>query len=173
MEPYSTAQLSDGERNALPIAADVLTAPAGTLLLIDEPERHLHRSISSPLLMLLFARRPDCGFVISTHDIELALDHRRAATVLVRGCKFEDGVAVRWDADLLAPEADIGEDLKRAVLGARRKLIFVEGTGASLDKSLYNILFPEASVVAAQSCRNVEQAVAGLTGAAGVNWVRP
>lgn len=44
---YSAAELSDGERNALLIAANVLTAPTGTLLVIDEPERHLHRSIIS------------------------------------------------------------------------------------------------------------------------------
>jgi len=36
---HSAIALSDGERNALLIAADVLTAPPGTLLLIDEPER--------------------------------------------------------------------------------------------------------------------------------------
>jgi hypothetical protein len=43
-EPYSIAELSDGERNALLIAATVLTVKPGTLLLIDELERHLHRS---------------------------------------------------------------------------------------------------------------------------------
>ena len=52
--PYSIAELSDGERNAFLIAADVLTAKPGTLLLIDEPERHLHRSIISPLLQSPF-----------------------------------------------------------------------------------------------------------------------
>jgi ABC-type cobalamin/Fe3+-siderophores transport system ATPase subunit len=40
-QPYSAAELSDGERNALLIAGDVLTAPPGTLIIIDEPERHL------------------------------------------------------------------------------------------------------------------------------------
>jgi ATPase subunit of ABC transporter with duplicated ATPase domains len=45
--PYSVAELSDGERNALLIAADVLTAQPGTIFFIDEPERHLHRSIIS------------------------------------------------------------------------------------------------------------------------------
>lgn len=55
--PYSIAELSDGERNALLIAANVLTVKNGTLVLIDEPERHLHRSIISPLLTLLFSRR--------------------------------------------------------------------------------------------------------------------
>ncbi len=47
---YSVAKLSDGERNALLIAATVLSVTPETLLLIDEPERHLHRSIISPPL---------------------------------------------------------------------------------------------------------------------------
>jgi ABC-type lipoprotein export system ATPase subunit len=65
---YGIAELSDGERNAILMAANILTVPKGTLLLIDEPERHLHRSIISPLLTHLFARRPDCAFIVSTHD---------------------------------------------------------------------------------------------------------
>ena len=73
---YSAAELSDGERNALLIAGSVLTAPPGTLLIIDEPERHLHRSIISPLLSQLFEKRSDCGFVISTHDHDLPLEVR-------------------------------------------------------------------------------------------------
>ena len=73
--PYSVAELSDGERNALLIAADVLTADPGTLLLLDEPERHLHRSIISPLLTALFIERADCIFVISTHEVMLPIDN--------------------------------------------------------------------------------------------------
>jgi hypothetical protein len=69
--PYSIPRLSDGERNALLIAADILTVKSGTLLLIDEPERQLNRSIISPLLSLLFARRIDCAFVVSTHAVML------------------------------------------------------------------------------------------------------
>ncbi|KAI3597507.1 hypothetical protein D8I24_6656 (plasmid) [Cupriavidus necator H850] len=38
-DPYSVAQLSDGERNALLLVTDVLTAAPGATLLIDEPER--------------------------------------------------------------------------------------------------------------------------------------
>ncbi|MBL0212265.1 MAG: ATP-binding protein [Holophagaceae bacterium] len=69
--PYSIAELSDGERNSLLIAADVLTAKPGSLILIDEPERHLHRSIISPLLTLLFQKRLDCAFIVSTHEVML------------------------------------------------------------------------------------------------------
>ena len=63
---FSMAQMSDGERNAALIAATVLTVEPGTVLLIDEPERHLHRSIIEPLLTVLFEQRTDCAFVVST-----------------------------------------------------------------------------------------------------------
>ena len=68
-DPYSIAELSDGERNAVLIGANVLTAEPGMVIIIDEPERHLHRSIVSPLLSTLFQKRLDCIFIISTHDV--------------------------------------------------------------------------------------------------------
>ena len=91
--PYSIAELSDGERNALLIASNVLTVKDGTLILIDEPERHLHRSIISPLLTHLFALRPDCAFIVSTHEVMLPIDNPTTRTLLVRGCQFSDQVA--------------------------------------------------------------------------------
>ena len=72
-EPFSISQMSDGERNAVLIAAQVLTVESGTVLLIDEPERHLHRSITEPFLSALFEQRRDCMFVVSTHELALPI----------------------------------------------------------------------------------------------------
>ena len=72
---YSIAKMSDGERSAVLMAAEVLTVESGKTLLIDEPERHLHRSIIEPLLSALFNQRPDCAFVVSTHEIGLPISH--------------------------------------------------------------------------------------------------
>ncbi len=168
---YSIAELSDGERNAFLIAADVLTAKPGTLLLIDEPERHLHRSIISPLLKLLFDKRKDCTFIVSTHDVMLPLDNPNAATLLLRGCEFAGKNVKAWTADLLEPGVPIDEDLKRDVLGARRKIIFVEGTAKSLDLPLYSLVFPQLSVIPKDGCRDVEHAVRGLRGAQEMHWI--
>ena len=169
--PYSIAELSDGERNALLIAASVLTAKTGALILIDEPERHLHRSIISPLLTLLFAKRTDCAFVVSTHDVLLPIDNPSARTLLVRACNFSGNTAVSWDADLVASDAEINDDLKRDILGGRRKLLFVEGSEHSLDGPLYTLIFPSVSVIAKSGCRDVEHAVSGIRDADGLHWV--
>ncbi len=169
--PYSIAELSDGERNAILIAANVLTAKVGTLLLIDEPERHLHRSIISPLLTLLFAKRPDCAFVVSTHDVMLPLDNPTARTLLIRGCAYNGSVVTAWDADLVSSASEIDDDLKRDILGARRKILFVEGAERSLDKPLYSLVFPEVSVIAKGSCRDVERAVVSIRDAVQFHWL--
>jgi ABC-type Mn2+/Zn2+ transport system ATPase subunit len=169
---YSIAELSDGERNALLIAANVLTAKNGTLILVDEPERHLHRSIISPLLTLLMGRRRDCAFIISTHEVMLPLDNPNARTLLIRGCNYAGSTVASWDADLVASKTEIAEDLKRDIFGSRRKLLFVEGAEQSLDKPLYSLVFPNVTVIAKSGCRDVEYAVSGIRDAADLHWVR-
>ena len=169
---YGAAQLSDGERNVLLISANVLTAPPASLLLIDEPERHLHRSIIAPLLGALFGRRKDCGFVISTHDAELALESRESRALLLRSCAFDGKTPTAWEADELAAGAPSDDGLKRDLLGSRRRILFVEGTERSIDKPLYSLVFPMVSVVPKGSCAEVEQAVAGSRAAEALHWLR-
>lgn len=171
--PYSISKLSDGERNAVLIAANVLTVPAGTLVLIDEPERHLHRSIVSPLLSLLLKERPDCAFIISTHEPLLPVDNPGSRVLLTRACVYEGDSVLSYDIDLLDNTTGIDDDLKRTILGERRKIVFVEGTEHSLDKPLYSLLFPNASIVAKTNCREVENAVVGIKGTAELHWVKP
>lgn len=169
--PYSVAELSDGERNALLISANVLTVAAGTLLLIDEPERHLHRSIISPLLTLLFQKRADCKFVVSTHDVLLPLDNPSARTILIRSCTYNQQTVSHWDVDVIPANAPVDDGIKKDILGSRRKVIFVEGDENSLDKPLYSLIFPGVSVIAKGGCTEVETAVAGIRGASDLHWV--
>ncbi len=169
--PYSIAQLSDGERNALLVAADVLTVRSGTLVLIDEPERHLHRSIISPLLTLLFEKRRDCAFVVSTHEVMLPLDNPLARILLLRECIYSGNDVSAWEADLVGPNAEVDDDIRRDILGGRRKLLFVEGEEHSLDKPLYSLIFPNVSIIARSSCREVENAVTGIRSANDLHWL--
>lgn len=172
--PYSIAELSDGERNVLLLAAEVLTAPVGTLILIDEPERHLHRSIISPLLTELFTERPDCAFVLSTHEVSLVLDNPAAKVLLVRDCHYDGRQPSHWDADYVKSQTAgvIDDSLKRDIFGARRDILFVEGDEASLDKPLYSLVLPGVSVISKGSCRDVEHAVKSLRQADSLHWVR-
>ncbi|MDA8102643.1 MAG: AAA family ATPase [Nitrospiraceae bacterium] len=166
--PYSIAELSDGERNALLIAATVLTAKGESLILVDEPERHLHRSIMAPLLTLTFHTRPDLAFVVSTHDVSLAIGDANARVLLLRGC---DSTLSKWESDLLPERGEVDDDIRRDILGGRRKLLFVEGKEHSLDKPLYAILFPQASVTAKSTCKDVERAVSAIRSVETFHWL--
>ena len=160
--PYSMAKMSDGERNAVILAANVLTVDAGTVLLIDEPERHLHRSIIEPYLSALIAQRKDCYFIISTHEIALPICNPDATVLIVRSCAWNGDTATGWEARLLQGDTTLPEDIRRAILGARKRVLFVEGRPESLDLQLYSALFTGISIVPVGSCDNVIKAVIGL-----------
>ena len=161
---FSIAQMSDGERNAAIIAATVLTLKSGTILLIDEPERHLHRAIIEPFLSALFEQRRDCAFVVSTHEIALPVANPDANIFMVRSCKWNGERPIAWDIEILEKDVNLPEELKLAILGGRRRILFVEGTSNSLDWPLYNALFPDLSIVSKGSHRDVQKAVSGLSG---------
>lgn len=170
--PFSIAEMSDGERNAMIIAAYVITAEPETVFVIDEPERHLHRSIIQPFLSALFARRgKDCAFIIATHETMLPVANPEARVLMLRSCQWHGNQCVAWDADVLESNSELPEELKIAILGSRKKILFVEGKPGGPDFSLYTVLFPELSVVPKESCEEVQKAVLGWRGSQGIHPV--
>lgn len=168
---FSIAKMSDGERNAMIIAAQVITAEPGTLFLIDEPERHLHRSIIEPFLSALFAEKADCTFIVSTHEIALPVANPDARVLMLRSCMWNEDRCEAWDAEVLDPNTPLPEDLKLAILGSRKRILFVEGDSSSLDFPLYSALFPDLSVVPKESCEAVQKAVLGIRGSQDMDHV--
>lgn len=63
----SIDQVSSGELELLTIAGTLLLASFAGLLLIDEPELHLHRQWQTGLLRALTAMAPDAQLIIATH----------------------------------------------------------------------------------------------------------
>jgi hypothetical protein len=160
--PFGISKLSDGERNAIIIAAHILTVESGTVLLIDEPERHLHRAIIEPFLAALFEQRSDCLFIISTHEISLPATNSGARVLMPRSCEWNGDQPRAWDIQVLEPDSPLPEDLRLAILGSRRRILFVEGELDSLDQPLYSALFSGISVVSKKGCAGVLSAVRGL-----------
>ena len=170
-EPYSIAELSDGERNALLICADVMTTEPNSLIILDEPERHLHRSIISPLLSSLFQKRKDCVFVISTHDVFLPIDHSEASILLIRNCQWVNKQIKDWDADLISEADEIPNSIKKEIIGSKRNILFVEGDYESLDRQIYSLIYPNVTVIQQGSCTQVEKAVEGIRGTEKLHWI--
>ncbi|MDT6960155.1 AAA family ATPase [Cupriavidus sp. SZY C1] len=172
-KPYDASMLSDGERSALLLLAAVLTCASGSVIIIDEPERHIHRSIAAPLMLSLIAERSDCSFIVATHDIALPIECGDSPVLLVRGCDMQEHGHVRaWDADLILSANHVDEGVRLSILCSRRKMVFVEGTHSSRDIPLYGLIFPNASIVSKESCRAVEQAVTGIRESADLHWIK-
>ena len=167
-QSFDIPQMSDGERSVMIIATHVITAEPETVLLIDEPEKHLHRSISQPFLSALFDLRKDCAFIISTHEIDLAIANTESQVLMLRSCQWEGDECVAWDAKVIEPNsqlperARLTEELKRTILGSRKRVLFVEGDSNSLDIQLYDVLFSNLTVIPKGNCENVINAVLSL-----------
>ena len=169
---YPINELSDGERSALLLGAAVVSEPKDTLFLIDEPERHLHRSIICPLLQAVFTARPDCRFVVATHELMLPLSFPDAEVLILRRCIFEGSTPAHWEADRISAASALSDELKANIWGGRRRLVFVEGTETSLDAKLYRLLFPDVSVYPKDGRTQVVAAVEAVTAAEEFTWVK-
>ena len=90
---------------------------------------------------------------------------------MVRSCEWESDRARAWDIDLLQPNDELPEELRLAILGSRRKILFFEGTGTSLDLPIYNALFPDISVAASGTSTDVQRAVEGMRGSQDLHHV--
>lgn len=159
---YSYAKLSDGERAAVIFAADVIAAPTKSVFLIDEPESHFHPSIAVPLIKALILERCDCGFVFSSHQLELAHCVGLRTIYLIRDCAWQNNQPISWEIQKMDAGSDLPMELLADIVGSKSKMLMVEGSSASLDQPLYNLLFPNVSVHSKSNCREVIQSVAGL-----------
>lgn len=168
---YSVPELSDGERNALLLAVDIITGKAGTLFFIDEPEKHLNGGISAPLLDHLFNIRSDCSFVVSTHDLNLVHAQGSVSAVLLRGCTNLDGLSDRiWQYDYIDSSSQISESVKRDILGPKRILLFIEGDDSSLDRRLYSLIFPTVTLSPKGGWVEVDKSVVGINSNSELSW---
>ncbi len=171
---FPISEMSDGEKSALLLAAEVMTVPRSCIVIVDEPERHLHRLISASLIEAIAADRPDCHFVVLTHDLELAAALPRSSTTLavLSAVAWDDTTPVGWDTAPLSREEAIPESARRAILGGRRSVLFLEGQRHSLDERLFQLLFPEWTLTPVGSCEQVIRAVSGLADSDAHHWVQ-
>ena len=146
---YSATEMSDGERAVLYLAAQVLCVPPAKILIVDEPELHLHRSIMNCLWTALEQCRPDCLFMYITHDTQFAAAHGHADKIWV---KEYDGQ--NWKLEKIE-NAELPDELLLNILGGRKNVLFVEGERSSYDTQLYSELYPDYLIIPCGSCTQV------------------
>jgi energy-coupling factor transporter ATP-binding protein EcfA2 len=151
---YKASEMSDGERAIFYMIGQTLAADENSLLIVDEPELHVHRSIMDKLWDELESARQDCAFVFITHDLEFAA-FRVAQKFLIR----DYDPAPRWKIEAVPENTGFDEELTTLILGSRRPILFVEGSETSLDLAIYRCCFPKWTVVPRGSCEQVIHSV--------------
>ncbi len=147
---YPGDEMSDGERVLFYLIGQCLEAPVEGIIIIDEPELHIHKAILIRVWDKIEASRPDCLFIYFTHDIEFAVSRTSKQKYAVR---FYDGNA--WDIVDIPDNGDLPEDVTVRILGSRKPVLFVEGEWQSGDASLFGKLYDGFTVLPVGSCENV------------------
>ncbi|MBD2296803.1 AAA family ATPase [Anabaena sphaerica FACHB-251] len=154
---YNSSEMSDGERVIFYLIGQCLAAPQDGIIVIDEPEIHLHKSIQAPLWAEIEKLRPDCLFVYITHDVDFAAAQESAEKIWL---KSYDGN--NWDWQRIEKVDGLPEELLLQILGSRKKVVFVEGKNGSFDITLYRSLLSNFLVIPQGSCTQVIESVKAL-----------
>ncbi len=152
---YNATEMSDGERVIFYLIGEVACAPSNSIIIIDEPEMHIHKSLVKKLFDLIENERQDCSFIYLTHDIDFAFTRQNATKIWA---KSYEGNSI-WDYELLLEDMPIPEQLYLDVLGSRKPVIFIEGDHSSIDYQLYEQVFSENTLKPLGSCDKVIQTV--------------
>lgn len=151
---YSITEMSDGEKAVFYIIGQTLVAEQGSVFIMDEPEIHVHRSILGRLWDELEAARPDCAFLLITHDLEFAAS-RAGKKYIVRAFTPEVG----WTIEEVPEAEGFSEDIVTLILGSRKPILFVEGEQGSLDIAFYRACYPGWTVLPRGGCESVIHSV--------------
>ena len=147
---YNAAEMSDGERVIFYLVGQCLAAPEDAIIIIDEPESHLHKLIQARLWDAIEAERPDCLFVYMTHDLDFASTRTEAPKVWVKAYSKKG-----WDWSIIPRSDEVPENVFLQIVGGRKPVLFVEGDNNSLDQFLFSRLYPSYTVVPLSGCSNV------------------
>ena len=148
---YQANNMSDGERVAIYLIGQCLIAPTNTIVVIDEPEIHLHKAIMHRLWDEIEKRCSDKTLVYITHDLDFAASRKDATKIWVKSYQGN----LTWEYSILDPNADIPDKLYFEVLGSRKPVLFVEGEKGSYDSHLYSYIYDGYNVIPCGNCYNV------------------
>ena len=166
---YDAGQMSDGERVIFYLIGQAMMARAGCVIIVDEPELHIHKAILSKVWDAIELERSDCAFVYLTHDLEFAVARTGATKVVVT--RF-DPVLSNWEIANIPDDVDLPEEVVAKILGSRQAILFVEGEAGSLDIAVYRRVYANHTVIEVGGCDLVIHSVATFNHHKGLHRVK-
>lgn len=149
-EKYNASEMSDGERVIFYLIGEVVSAPDNSIVIIDEPEMHIHKSIIKKLWDKVELERPDCTFIYLTHDIDFATSRHDAIKVWAKSFNGS-----KWDYEVLSETNDLPEQVYFEILGSRKPILFIEGDDSSIDYKLLQLVYSDYTIKPLGGCEKV------------------
>jgi energy-coupling factor transporter ATP-binding protein EcfA2 len=143
---YSTADLSDGEKQILGLLTDSHAAPERTVFCVDEPELHLHARLAESFWSTMELKRPKSVFIYATHSIGFAM-RSSVERIYVLGAAPRPTVRLINDP-LLLPRGELRELLGAlpAIMSSESALAVEGQRDISFDERFYRWVLGEHAV---------------------------
>ena len=152
---YNASEMSDGERVIFYLIGEAICAKPNSILIIDEPEMHLHKSITNALWDSIEELRTDCTFIYLTHDIDFAVTRCDSVKIWLKSYEDKD----IWDYEFIESKEGIPDEIYLEILGSRKPILFIEGEeDESIDIKLYPHIFTDFTIKPLRSCGKVIEA---------------
>jgi len=149
-EKYNAFEMSDGERVVFYLIGEILSAPTNSIIVVDEPEMHIHKSITKKLWDKIELERTDCTFIYLTHDIDFASSRQNATKIWAKSFNGS-----KWDYEILDEDNGFPEQVYLEILGSRKPILFIEGDESSIDFKILQLIFEELTIKPLGGCQKV------------------
>lgn len=154
---YHGKDMSDGERVALYLLGQCVCAPEGAIVIVDEPELHMHKSLMDKFWNKVEELCVGKTLVYITHDLEFAASRPSATKIWVRSYDPNG-----WTWSEIESTEELPEPLLLEILGSRKPLLFCEGDRGGLDHTIYQLCYPAVHVVPRGGSEKVAEATKSL-----------
>lgn len=154
---YHGKDMSDGERVALYLLGQCVCAPEGSIVIVDEPELHMHKSLMDKFWNKVEELCVGKTLVYITHDLEFAASRPSALKIWVRSYDPNG-----WNWSEIESTEELPEPLLLEILGSRKPLLFCEGDRGGLDHTIYQLCYPGVHVVPRGGSEKVAEATKSL-----------
>lgn len=135
-----------------------LCLPNNSIILIDEPEIHLHKSLVDKLWNKVEELSQSKLFIYITHDLDFASSRKDANKFWIKSYNGHD----LWEWEDMPSAENLPDSLILEILGSRKNILFCEGENGNLDTTVYQLTYPQYHIIPRGSGYKVIEATKAL-----------
>jgi ABC-type cobalamin/Fe3+-siderophores transport system ATPase subunit len=142
-DEYHGQEMSDGERVMLYLIGQCLCIPENSIIIIDEPEIHLHKSLVDKLWNQIESHIQNKLLIYITHDLDFAASRADAMKIWIQEYNGNN----QWIWQETPVDQNLPEGLMLEIIGNRKDVIFCEGESGKLDSIVYQLVYPNHHII--------------------------